>query len=89
MQIIHALDALDARATSPLLVRAYTAFSDERGPGFSDIMTPRDVSQLVVGGRQLDLVAQYRSHTADVDGYARFVRGLVRRHGAAPEPAAQ
>ena len=82
-QIIHALDALDARATSPLLVRAYTAFSDERGPGFSDIMTPRDVSQLVVGGRQLDLVAQYRSHTADVDGYARFVRGLVRRHGAA------
>ena len=82
-QIIQALDALDARATSPLLVRAYTTFSDERGPGATDILTPRGASQLVVGGRQLDLVAQYQSRAADADGYARFVRGLVRRHGAA------
>ena len=41
-----------------------------------------EASQLVVGGRQMDLVAQFRSRAADVDGYARFVRGLVRRHGA-------
>jgi len=81
--IVQALDALAAGATSPLLVRAYATFNDERDPDFTDISSPPDASQLVVGGRQLDLVAQYQSRAADVHGYARFVRGLVRRYGAA------
>lgn len=84
-QIRRALDTLETRAKSPLLVRAYTTFSDERGPDATDILTPRDALDLVVGGRTLDLVAQYQSRAADVDGYARFVRHLVRRYGARVE----
>ena len=81
-QILRALDALEADARSPLLVRAYTKFSDERGPDATDILTPPDALDLAVGGRTLDLVAQYQSRAADVDGYALFVRQLVRRYGA-------
>jgi hypothetical protein len=81
-RIVRALDALEARAASPLLVRAYACFDDERGADFTDIATPGAALQLVGGGRQLDLVAQYRSRSGDVDGYVRYVRGLVRRHGA-------
>jgi hypothetical protein len=81
-QIRQALDALEDRARSPLLVRAYTKFSDERGADATDILTPADAPALVTGGRALDLVAQYQSRAADIDGYARFVRHLVRRYGA-------
>ena len=76
-QILRALDALEADARSPLLVRAYTKFSDERGPDATDILTPPDALDLAVGGRTLDLVAQYQSRAADVDGYALFYSGLI------------
>ncbi|HWB17954.1 MAG TPA: hypothetical protein VG538_16245 [Vicinamibacterales bacterium] len=81
-EIHRALDALEDHARTPLLVRAYTTFSDERGADATDILTPSDALHVVVGGRALDLVAQYQSRAADVDGYARFVRHLVRRYGA-------
>lgn len=81
-QILRALDALDTNGGCPLLVRAYTAFTDIRGAEQTDILTPRDVLQILGGSRRLDLVAQYQSRSADVDGYTRFVRALVRRYGA-------
>ncbi|HEY7024159.1 MAG TPA: hypothetical protein VH371_04280 [Candidatus Limnocylindrales bacterium] len=63
-------------------MRAYTTFNDDRGPDATDILTPADAQQYAVCGRHLDLVAQYQSRDADIDGYARFVRSLVRRFGA-------
>ena len=82
-EAIHkALDTLEDGTTTRLLVRGYTTFTDGRGPDATDILTPIDAEQYVVGGRQLDLVAQYQSRTADIDGYAHFVRRLVRRFGA-------
>lgn len=81
-RILQALDALDARAALPLIVRAYAYFDDEHGAGFTEIVTPRGGVDLLDGRRQLDLVAQYQSRSGDVDGYVRHVRGLVRRYGA-------
>jgi hypothetical protein len=81
-QVHQALETLEADAASPLLVRSYTAFADERGAEDTDILTPRDAQQYAVDGRHLDLVAQYQSRSADIAGYARFVRSLVRRFGA-------
>jgi hypothetical protein len=81
-RIVAALDALEADAASPLIVRAYTTFSDERGPDSTEILTPSDAPRLLAGNRRLDLVAQYQSRSGDIDGYARFVRNIVGRYGS-------
>ncbi|WP_406273901.1 hypothetical protein OH799_00120 [Nocardia sp. NBC_00881] len=64
-------------------MRAYTAFDDG-----TDVHTrhktaaPVDAARYAVHGRTLDLVAQYRSASGNVDGYCRFVRQLVEQYGA-------
>ena len=77
-----ALDTLDAASGTPSLVRCYTAFTDERGADATDILAPPDAQHYADNGRSLDLVVQYQSRAADLDGYARFVRNAVRRFGA-------
>jgi hypothetical protein len=80
--IRRALDALEAGTDTRLLIRAYTAFDDARGPDATGILAPLGAEQYAERGRLLDLVVQYRSRAADVSGYARFVRNAVRRFGA-------
>lgn len=79
--IHHALDALESGTGTRLLVRGYTAFTDQGGPDATSILAPVDAEQYA-DGRFLDLVVQYRSRAADIDGYTRFVRHVVRRFGA-------
>ena len=38
------------------------------GAEFTEIATPAGASELVGGGRQLDLVAKYQSRAGDIDG---------------------
>ena len=64
-----------------LLVRGYTAFTDHGGPDATSILAPVDAEQYA-DGRSLDLVVHNRSRAADIDGYTRFVRHVVRRFGA-------
>ncbi|MEV4095310.1 hypothetical protein [Streptosporangium saharense] len=70
-------EALDHLRVS--LVRGYVSFTD---PGDVYPQTPEQVERYATDGRMLDLVAQYRSRSGDVEGYVAFVRDLVRRHGA-------
>lgn len=81
--VSSALDRLQGRPGRPFLVRAYTAFDDATRPGEPHpTATPADAAQYAVRGRRLDLVAQYRSTVADVDGYCDFLRELVGQYGA-------
>ncbi|MFF9345758.1 hypothetical protein [Streptomyces sp. NPDC014734] len=81
-RVSHALDQLQGRAGRPFLVRAYTGFGDTTRPGGPHpTETPADAERYAVRGRRLDLVAQYRSRGADVDGYCRFLCELVAQYG--------
>jgi hypothetical protein len=80
---VHAaLDDLQGPDAKPLLVRCYAPFTDEGGPGRTDIAAPAGGESYAVNGRLLDLVLQYRSRSGDIEGYAEFVRNAVRRYGA-------
>ncbi|WP_019543990.1 hypothetical protein [Streptomyces sulphureus] len=81
-----ALDRLQGRPGRPFLVRAYTGFDDTTrlgGPHATE--APADAARYAVRGRRLDLVAQYRSGSADVEGYCAFLRELVEQYGAFTE----
>lgn len=80
-RIVTALNRIDGQAPDGLLVRAYTWFRDETGSDGTDIIHPSHADQLLGARRRFDLVVQYRSSRGDVDGYARFVRNVVRRYG--------
>ncbi len=80
---VHAvLDDLQGPDAKPLLVRCYAPFTDEAGPGRTDIAAPARGELYAVNGRLLDLVLQYRSRSGDVEGYAEFVRNAIQRYGA-------
>lgn len=80
--IASALDRLQGRPGRPFLVRAYVTFDDTTRLGTPHATaTPADAAQYAVQGRTLDLVAQYQSTTADVDGYCDFLRELVEQYG--------
>lgn len=82
-EISAALDLLQGRPGRPFLVRAYIAFDD--GTAVSTrhaTAAPVDAARYAERGRTLDLVAQYRSASGNVDGYCRFVRQLVEQFGA-------
>ncbi|WP_371675008.1 hypothetical protein [Streptomyces sp. NBC_01276] len=82
-RVTAALDRLQGRADRPFLVRAYVGFDDAtRLGGPHPTATPADAGRYAVRGRRLDLVAQYRSPSGDVDGYCAFLRELVVQYGA-------
>ncbi|MEU4951568.1 hypothetical protein [Streptomyces lavendulae] len=82
-RVSAALDRLQGRADRPFLVRAYVGFDDATRPGGPHpTATPADAARYAVRGRRLDLVAQYRSSSGDVDGYCEFLRELVVQYGA-------
>ncbi|MFI0897940.1 hypothetical protein [Streptomyces sp. NPDC020983] len=82
-RISAALDRLQGRPGRPFLVRAYASFDDATRLGVPHPTdTPADAARYAVRGRRLDLVAQYRSRAADIDGYCVFVRELLDRYGA-------
>lgn len=81
-QVTAALDGLQGCPGRPFLVRAYTGFDDTtRLGGPHATATPAEARQYAVRGRRLDLVAQYRSASGDVDGYRAFVGELVEQYG--------
>jgi hypothetical protein len=77
-QIDAALDELQGHPERPFLVRAYVGFDSDRP---LDTAAPPGASRYAVGGRKLDLVAQYLSRSGDVDGYCAHLRRLVERYG--------
>ncbi|MER7970809.1 hypothetical protein ABTX35_17765 [Streptomyces sp. NPDC096080] len=82
-RVSYLLDRLQGRPGRPFLVRAYTAFDDITRPGGPHATAaPADAARYAVRGRRLDLVAQYRSLTGDVDGYCAFLCELVEQYGA-------
>ncbi|WP_079127695.1 hypothetical protein [Streptomyces sp. TP-A0874] len=82
-RVASVLDRLQGRAGRPFLVRAYLGFDDTTRLGEPHLTeTPTAADQYAVRGRRLDLVAQYRSAAADVDGYCDFLRELVEQYGA-------
>jgi hypothetical protein len=80
-RIVAALAALQGERARPLTVRAYEVFAD--GPGAAARRTPADPERYVAEGRRLDLVVQYQSSAADVDGYCRFIVDVLGRYGEA------
>lgn len=76
------LGELQGPDAPPFLVRCYTGFNDEGGPGQTDIVAPTRGESYAVDGRMLDLVLQYQSRSGDVAGYTQFVRNAIRRYGA-------
>ncbi|MFI0939851.1 hypothetical protein [Streptomyces sp. NPDC021020] len=81
-RVTAALDRLQGRPGRPFLVRAYASFDDTTrlgAPHPTD--TPADAARYAIRGRRLDLVAQYRSRAADIDGYCAFVRELLDQYG--------
>ncbi|MEV0848209.1 hypothetical protein AB0J21_20430 [Streptomyces sp. NPDC049954] len=82
-RVEEALDRLQGERERPFLVRAYTAFEDSTRLGAAHrTETPADAARYARGGRRLDLVAQYRSASGDVDGYCAFLCELVEQYGA-------
>ncbi|MFI7276599.1 hypothetical protein [Streptomyces sp. NPDC049879] len=82
-RVEEALDALQGHPDRPFLVRAYTAFDDSTVLGAPHATaTPADAARYAVGARTLDLVAQYRSASGDIDGYCAWLRELVEQYGA-------
>ena len=77
-----ALDDLQGPGGKPFLIRCYAPFTDEAGPGRTDIAAPTRGELYAVNGRLLDLVLQYQSKSGDIDGYAQFVRNAIQRYGA-------
>ncbi|MFD9391649.1 hypothetical protein ACFWBB_13230 [Streptomyces sp. NPDC060000] len=81
--VSSALDRLQGRSGRPFLVRAYIGFDDATRLGEPHATAaPAAAAQYAVRGRRLDLVAQYRSAAADVDGYCAFLCELVEQYGA-------
>lgn len=78
-RITSALDRLQGPAAT-LSVRAYHPFSGTAVP--SQPPTPADPQVYVRRGRGLDLVLSFREPSGRLDGWAEFVRGAVRAHGA-------
>jgi hypothetical protein len=72
-----ALDRLQGAASRPFLVRAYRPFGGGRGAAG----TPEGAGRYLGRGRRLDLVAQYHSPDADIDGYLAFVEELIDAYG--------
>ncbi|WP_129843688.1 hypothetical protein [Streptomyces sp. RFCAC02] len=81
-RITAALDRLQGTPGRPFLVRAYTGFDGTtRLGGPHRTAAPADAARYAVRGRRLDLVAQYRSPSGDVDGYCAFLRELIDQYG--------
>jgi hypothetical protein len=69
-------DALDELRLS--LVRAYRAFGDAP---HSMTQTPEHADRYLTSGRRLDLVVQYHSRNANIDGYLAFIEELIDAYG--------
>jgi hypothetical protein len=69
--------ALDELRTS--VVRAYRMFTGTGGHDLTE--TPRGFDRYLGNGRRLDLVAQYHSANADIDGYLTFIEELIDAYG--------
>ncbi|BDM74417.1 hypothetical protein HEK616_79040 (plasmid) [Streptomyces nigrescens] len=82
-RVTSALDRLQGPPDRPFLVRAYVGFNDATRLGTAHATaTPTAAARYAVRGRLLDLVAQYQSAAADVDGYCDFLAELVEQYGA-------
>ena len=76
------LDDLQGPGGKPLLIRCYAPFTDDAGPGRTDIAAPARGELYAVNGRLLDLVLLYQSKSGDIEGYAQFARNAIQRYGA-------
>ena len=78
--INDALDELQGPADRPFLVRGYCPFT---GGASSSLLSraPVAVERYLGHGRRLDLVAQYHSADAGIDGYRGFIEGLIDVYG--------
>ena len=80
VEIVDCLNALQG-STQALVIRVYDSFQDPDSSVAANGAAPANYSQFAVPGtRPLDLVLQYRSSSADVEGYLAFVKELVLRH---------
>ena len=71
--INDALSELQGPAGRQFIVRAYRAF----GGKYSLTGAPEGCERYLDHGRRLNLVAQYHSTDADIDGYCAFIEELV------------
>jgi hypothetical protein len=81
-KISQALAQLQGFPGRPFIVRAYDAYADQGDTVHATILqTPAGYDRYPGSGRRLDLVAQYHSRSADVDGYCAFIEKLIDCHG--------
>ena len=79
-EIVDCLNALQG-STQALVIRVYDSFQDPDSSVAANGAAPANYSQFAVPGtRPLDLVLQYRSSSADIEGYLAFVKELVLQH---------
>jgi hypothetical protein len=81
-QVRRCLDELQGDAL-PFVVRCYDSFQDPDSPFGLTASAPANYEQYAQSGkRPLDLVLQYRSASANLDGYLAFVRAKIMEHHA-------
>jgi hypothetical protein len=81
-QITRALDQLQGRPGRPFVVRAYDVYVDrDEVDHTAPLQTPAGYERYLDGGRALDVVAQYHSRSADIDGYCAFIEQIIDLHG--------
>ncbi len=78
--IIDCLDRLQG-SSARLIVRVYDSFQDAGSPLEKTATAPSDYARYAIAERRpLDLVLQYRSATADIDGYLALIRSRIELH---------
>jgi hypothetical protein len=81
-KINQALAQLQGFPGRPFTVRAYDAYADQGDTAHATIrQAPAGYHRYLGHGRTLDLVAQYHSRSADIDGYCTFIEKLIDCHG--------
>jgi hypothetical protein len=81
-QVRRCLDELQGDAL-PFVLRCYDSFQDRDSPFGPAFCAPANYEQYAQAGkRPLDLVLQYRSASANLDGFLAFVRGKIEKHHA-------
>jgi hypothetical protein len=79
-EMIECLNALQG-STQALVIRVYDSFQDPDSSLAGNVAAPANYSQFAIPGtRPLDLVLQYRSSSADIEGYLAFVKERVLQH---------
>jgi hypothetical protein len=86
-KMTECLDALQAStlqgSTQALVIRVYDSFQDPDSSFAENVAAPANYAQFAVREtRPLDLVLQYRSSSADIEGYLAFVKERVLQHAA-------